>query len=320
MRKDIYFLFRLLWSSISRRRQIQFFGILGLTILSTFAEVLSLGSLLPFLGVLVSPSKVFENPAILIFAHYFNLATPESIIFPFTMIFISAIVIATALRVLHLWATIKVTYGCGIDLSSKLYFTILHKPYSDHINLNSSSVISTINKVDVAVNVLSQIVRLLSSTILIFSIVIAIFLINPVVALVSFFCFGGSYSLIAYGFKSRVRKNSEIIASNKTDVIKSLQIGMGAIRDIILDRTQYIFVRLYSNADASLKNAEASNSFIEGSPRFIMESLGIVLIAGLAYLLSFYMGGVGNSIPLLGAMALGAQRLTAAAAAELSLA
>jgi ATP-binding cassette subfamily B protein len=225
------------------------------------------------------------------------------------MIFISVVLTATALRALHLWVTIKVTYGCGIDLSSKLYFSVLHKPYSDHINLNSSSVISTINKVEVAVNVLSQIVRFISSTILIFSIAITIFLINPVVGLVSFFCFGGLYSLINYGFKSCVRKNGEIISLNKTDVIKSLQIGMGAIRDIILDRTQHVFVGLYSRADASLKNAEASNSFIEGSPRIIMESLGIILISGLAYLLSLYMGGFGNSIPLLGAMALGAQRL-----------
>jgi ATP-binding cassette subfamily B protein len=309
MEKDIYSLIKQLWSYIGKRRQLQFFGILVLTILSAFAEVLSLGSLLPFLGVLVSPTKVFESPAVFKFASYFHLTTPESVIFPLTMFFIIAVVIATVLRVVHLWATIKVTFGCGIDLSSKLYFSILHKPYSDHLSLNSSSVISTVNKVDVAVNVLSQIVRLVSSSILMLSIVIAIFLINPVVALVTFFCFGGCYGLISYSFKSRVRSNGQIISVNKTYVIKSLQVGMGAIRDVILDGTQQLFVSLYRRADSNLKNAEASNSFIEGSPRFIMESLGIILIAVLAYLLSFYMGGVGNSIPLLGAMALGAQRL-----------
>jgi len=149
---------------------------------------------------------------------------------------------------------------------------------------------------------------LASASILILSIVIAIFLINPAVAMATFFCLGGCYGLISYSSKSRVRSNGQIISVNKTYVIKSLQVGMGAIRDVILDGTQQLFVSLYRRADSNLKNAEASNSFIEGSPRFIMESLGIILIAVLAYLLSFYMGGVGNSIPLLGAMALGAQR------------
>ena len=195
MKKDIYSLIKQLWSYVGKRRQLQFIGILVLTILSAFAEVLSLGSLLPFLGVLVSPSKVFESPAVFKFANYFHLTTPESIIFPLTMIFIITVVIATILRVVHLWATIKVTFGCGIDLGSKLYFSILHKPYSDHLSLNSSSVISAVNKVDGAVNVLSQIVRLVSSSILMLSIVIAILLINPVVAMVTFFCFGGCYKL-----------------------------------------------------------------------------------------------------------------------------
>lgn len=309
MQNKIYPLIRDLWGYIGRKRRVQFYGILALTIMSAFAEVLSLGSLVPFLAVLVSPNKVLNNPIVYKVASYFHCATSEGIVLPITVIFIVFVVMATFLRVLHLWATIKVTFGCGIDLGSKLYSSVLHRPYQYYLNLTSSSVISSINKVDIAVNVLSQMVRLVSSVILVMAIVVAIFLIDPVVSIISFVFFGTTYLIISYGFKSKVRINSVTISTNKTQVISSLQIGLGAIRDVILDGTQQVFVALFSHADSNLKKAEASNSFIEGSPRFFMESLGIIFIALLAYLLSKYMGGVENSIPLLGVMALGAQRL-----------
>ena len=41
--------------------------------------------------------------------------------------------------------------------------------------------------------------------------------------------------------------------------------------------------RTYRNADLPYRRAAASNTFIALSPRFAMEAIGMVLIAGLAY-------------------------------------
>src|SRR6202044_2522614 len=49
--------------------------------------------------------------------------------------------------------------------------------------------------------------------------------------------------------------------------------------------------------------------FVGGSPRFVMEAIGMVLIAGLAYGVSRRAGGIAAALPTLGALALGAQRL-----------
>jgi ATP-binding cassette subfamily B protein len=115
--------------------------------------------------------------------------------------------------------------------------------------------------------------------------------------------------LINLFFKSKVNKNSLAIAVNKTDCLRALQQGIGGIRDISLDGTQAVFCEIYHQADLPLRRAEASNSFIEGNPRFIMESIGIIFIALLAYWLTIYSGGVEGGIPLLGVLAMSAQRL-----------
>jgi ABC-type multidrug transport system fused ATPase/permease subunit len=84
---------------------------------------------------------------------------------------------------------------------------------------------------------------------------------------------------------------------------------LGGIRDVLLDGTQTVYCDIYRQADHPLRHAQGSNVFIGGSPRPVMEALGMVLIAALAYALSRQVGGIATALPVLGALALGAQRL-----------
>mgnify|MGYP000850493362 CR=1 FL=1 len=58
-----------LWSHISKRRRRQFVFLLLLAVLTSFAEVISLGAVLPFISVLTQPDKVLAYPFIFEFAH-----------------------------------------------------------------------------------------------------------------------------------------------------------------------------------------------------------------------------------------------------------
>ena len=92
-------------------------------------------------------------------------------------------------------------------------------------------------------------------------------------------------------------------------MVKSLQEGLGGIRDVLIDGTQEFYCKVYRNEDLPLRRASGNNVFIGGSPKFAMEAIGMTLIAGLAYLMTKQEGGMVSAIPVLGALALGAQRL-----------
>jgi ATP-binding cassette subfamily B protein len=85
--------------------------------------------------------------------------------------------------------------------------------------------------------------------------------------------------------------------------------GLGGIRDVILDGTHHVFDERFGTVEAALRRAQASNAFFGAAPRFIVEALGIVLLAALTLLLSTRPGGLQNYLPVLGALALGAQRM-----------
>jgi ATP-binding cassette subfamily B protein len=88
-----------------------------------------------------------------------------------------------------------------------------------------------------------------------------------------------------------------------------MQEGLGGIRDILIDGSQEAYCDIYRKADLALRRAQDTSQFISQSPRYAMEALGMLLIAALAYMLTQQDGGNAKAIPILGALALGAQRL-----------
>jgi ATP-binding cassette subfamily B protein len=129
------------------------------------------------------------------------------------------------------------------------------------------------------------------------------------VATSAILAFGLGYFFITRISRGQLRRNSERISYEETQVIKALQEGLGGIRDVLLDSTQAIYCDIYQRADSPLRKAYGSNTFIGGAPRFVMEAFGMALIASLAYWLGQKPGGIVLALPVLGALALGAQRL-----------
>lgn len=300
-----------LWHCLSLRRRHQFSLLMGLMLISAFAEVVSLGAVLPFLGILTAPDKVFNYPIVASIAREWGVTSSAQLVLPFTVAFAMAAMAAGFFRLLLLWAGTRLSFASGADLSIEVYRRTLYQPYRVHLARNSSEVISGItNKVDgVTFGILLSMLTLVTSIILLVAIMLALVAINPMAALASAGGFGVSYGLVAWMSRLRLRSNSQRITREQTQVVKALQEGLGGIRDVLLDGTQSVYCEIYNNSNRRLRQAQGSNVFISGSPRFVMEALGMILIAALAYILSLQVGGVAAALPVLGALALGAQRL-----------
>jgi ATP-binding cassette subfamily B protein len=141
------------------------------------------------------------------------------------------------------------------------------------------------------------------------AITLALIAVDHVIAFASCIAFGGAYLLVSSISRRKLKINSAKIASGQTQVVRALQEGLGGIRDVLLDGTQPIYCSVFNQASQQLRQAQGNNLFLSGSPRFAMESLGMVLIAVLAYSLSLQNDNISTVLPVLGVFALGAQRL-----------
>ncbi len=299
-----------LWHHVSPRRRGQFGLLLVLMIVASFAEIISIGAVLPFLAVLTAPERIFQLPATQPFIRALGMVSASQLLLPLTVIFGLAALISGGVRLFLMWASTRLSYATGADLSISVYRRTLYQPYSVHVARNSSEIINGISgKTGTVIYTFTSILNLISSTIILLAILITLVSVDPVIALTAFAGFGLLYALIIKITQSRLVVNSQRIAHESTQVIKSLQEGLGGIRDVLIDGTQATYCQIYRNADLPLRHAQGNNSFISSSPRFALEAVGMLLISGLAYMLALQPDGIAKAIPVLGALALGAQRL-----------
>jgi len=300
-----------LWSFFSNSRKIKFWFILILVVVSSFLEVISIGLTLPFLGALTNPDYVYQYEAIHPIIVFFDISSPDEIIFPLTIGFIIAAIIAGMMRVVLLYVLTRFSFSMGADISIGVYKKTLYQDYLVHLNRNSSEIINgVVTKSDAVVSgIISPILTLISSVIIVISIMITLLIIDTFTATIAFLSFGSLYAIIVYYTQRQLRKNGECIAQNSTEMVKSLQEGLGGIRDVLIDNSQNFYCSMYRDADLPMRQASGNNEFISSAPRYVMESIGMSLIAILAYSMSQNSENFSTTIPILGTLALGAQRL-----------
>lgn len=300
-----------LWGHIAPRSRIHLALLLVLMVLASVAEMASIGVVLPFLGALMSPERLFVNPLMQPVIAAFGINQAHQLLFPLTVFFVLAVLLSGAMRLALLWAQTRLGFGIGADFSIQIYKKTLYQPYSVHVARNSNEVIAGIsNKTNsVIYGTLLPLLFIASSSLLLLAILFALIVIDPVVAFSTFGGFGILYGAIMLVSKKRLARDGYRISRESNQVIKALQEGLGGIRDVLIDGTQAAYCRIYSDADLPLRRSQASIQIIGGAPRFVIESFGMVLIAILAYILAEREAGIAGAVPVLGALAIGAQRL-----------
>lgn len=304
-------LFKRLWNHFQVRRQRQFMLLQVLIVISSFTEVVNIGMVIPFIGVLTAPEIVYEYQFVQIVSKLLNITSPDQLILPIMVLFILVITISVSIRLLLLYVTSRLSEVIGADLSINIYRRTLYQKYSTHISRNSSEVIDGVIRKTSAVTggIVASVLQFINSTFLIVSIVGVLVFIDTYMALTTIICFSFFYWLVIRFTRERLHQNSKIIAHQSIQMIKSLQEGLGGIRDVLLDGSQEFYSKLYRNADLPLRRAATNNAFISASPRYIIEMVGMIIIVAVAYSMMQRDSDTETIIPMLGALALGAQRL-----------
>ena len=310
MNESITVTLKKIWSHLTVQRRRQFGVLLLLAVLTSFAEVISLGAVLPFITVITQPDKVLAYPVVAEAAEFFSIESGSELVLLLVACFGLAAILAGGLRLLLLRKSLQLGNTAGVDLSIEVYKRTLNQPYSEHIQSSSSEIISGITqKIDSVTGVLVSLVTVVTSAFLFVSIVATLLLADPFVALLSSSIFGVAYGFIAWITRKRLVSNSHIVAKEQSRVVKTLQEGLGSIRDVLLDNTQNIYVGIYGSSVRKLRRASAENDFIKQAPRFAMEALGLLLISAFVIVLNSRPEGVVGSLPIMAMLALGAQRL-----------
>ncbi len=302
-------LIRRVYANLTLRRRRQLWALAALMVASSFVEAVSIGSILPFLAALTDPERVNQIASKLPLISGLALGGTSDLRLVFTLIFVGLIALSGLFRVLYFWVQTRLSMAISIDFSVQVYETTLYQPYDEIVCRNSSEILAGAQKAkDLVGYIIQPALTFLSSMFLLVAVLVTLLVIEPIVAILGIVGFGGLYFFATATSKRLLQANSRTYATELIRVNKVIQEGLGGIRDVIIDGTQQTFSNQYRAALSKMQHAAAGNVVLAQMPRYIIEMIGMILLAGIAYFM-MRNGNFVSAIPALGVLALGAQRL-----------
>ena len=297
-----------LYRKLPARRRRQLWGTIALMMVGALAEVVSVGAVLPFLAVLTNPDKLAAIPMV---GGLLDRLPPGTNLVAITAsAFIGLFIVSGLIRLALAWVSQALAFNIAYDLSIAAFAKLIRQPYQYYVERHSGEALSQFEKLHhITFTILLSGTQALIATIVATMHIALLIAVNPLVALVSAGLLVGTYVVISFAVQAVLRRNSQAGSLHATLRIKRVQEALGGIRDILLDRSQPAFERAFNFSADRFRHVSTLNAFISQSPRIVIEMLGMAMIGAYAWVLAGRPGGVAAAIPMLGALALGAQRL-----------
>jgi ABC-type multidrug transport system fused ATPase/permease subunit len=290
------------------RRQIWVLALL--TSAGAVSEVVAIGSVVPFLALLADPSATRHVPLAGRLFHSLGADTRGEQLVTATLFLCGAAIAAGVFRVILTRMTQSFAFSFGHRISVEIQRRTLLQPYSWHVAHNSSEQLATIEKVEiVATSVVLPLIQAVAASVLIFVVAAVLLQIAPLATVIAGISLGVAYYGLARFARRNLQANSRRFDTAFEERIRIVQEGLGGIRDVILEGSQATVLEQFRKLDLDIARARANTAFVAAVPRYLIEPAGIIIIAGLALFLSGRQGGLVAALPVLGALALGAQRL-----------
>lgn len=297
-----------LWGHVRSRRRLQIYALIILYVLAALAEAVSLATLIPFLALLIEPTK-FDEYLPVIIANI--LPSDDRRILYLASLYLLLVIFSGSIRLATLWANNRISFMLGADISREIYARTLCQPYSYFLGKNSSQLVDVmIKKSDALISgAIIPVLQSIGALAYILIIVAILFAISPNTAFFLATSLTLSYFLVSFLTKKKASRNGLLISRGSSGLIKSIQEAMQSKKDLIINQSHDYFVERYHDADLKLRLAESANQYLLHSPKIILELMAIISMVVLALIFQGLQINSAIYIPVIAAFAIGAQRL-----------
>ena len=302
---------QILWRSLSAARQRQLAIAALLMPVTALAEMAMVAAIVPFLALLAGGIETTRHvSSITPFLKLLGGWAPANAILAATTLFALAVLATMLCRLALTWVSEHFAFGSGHELAVEIQRRLLHQPYLFHVRRHSSELLTALDKIDFLIfSTALQGIQAASALLICMFVVAVLLWIDPLTACLAAIFIGGFYGLALIVARRKLGLHADVIRVAYEARFKAAQDSLGAIRDIILDRSQHLRVEQFREIDARFMRARAEAQVLVAAPRFLIEGVGLVLIALLAAAIAGRPGGFVAALPILGALGLGAQRL-----------
>ena len=252
--------------------------ILFLNFLTFFTEFISLASIPIFVALIIDHSTVLDKLENYNFFYFSNLAHIEIIKVSGTII-ITIFLIKNILLFILIDLTSRFIKKIKLEISSKLLKSYLFAPFDYHLKNNPAILTRNSTESVEGLSVyLTQKINMYRELLALFVIFILLVIANPLVTLsvtIIFFLLSFLYvKIIRPTIKNKSERNEDL----KVKLIQMINETFGAIKDIKILKKEKDVLKFYNYNRQELERNIFHFTYLEKSPRLILETLSILFI------------------------------------------
>ncbi|MDR1419101.1 MAG: ATP-binding cassette domain-containing protein [Treponema sp.] len=278
---------------------------------SSFFDLIGVGSLGPFVAVLVNPSVVQTQPVLNFFYRTLQFQRLEMFLVFLAVCVFALVLAAMAFKISTLYVVYRFSANRRYSLGLRLFRQYMYQPYSFFLNHNSSELSKSIlAEVDVVVDgLLFPVMNTFVYGVLTVTLLVFIIVMNPFVALMALVVFGLTYSLIYIFIKSRLARRGKEVWESNIMRYKYTSEAFGGIKDVKILGKEPFFSYLYSLGVRKNTAAQASQQILSMLPNQAMQSLSIGFTMAMVLVLMFASGSFMQIMPTLAVYAFAIMRI-----------
>ena len=207
-----------------------------LVLLSGIAEIVGIASIMPFMGMVVSPNVVVQNHYLAFLYQYFAFSSTNTFLRFIGMIVLAIMLVSNLISAVTIWGILQFSFSLGKDLSNKMFSAYLNHPYVFFLNRNSSELVQNVLwEIGRIVNgILIPLLTVYSKVVVAASILALLVWMNPELALVSGLVLGGAYSLVFFLVRKSLSKSGNEVSVENAKRTQIAYETLGGIKDIKL--------------------------------------------------------------------------------------
>lgn len=273
----------------------------------TVLDTLSIGLVIPAVGLLTQPNYLQRFPALDDFLGHPN----ETQFVIGSMVFILIVYLTkTAFLIWSLWVQRGFSNSVTTRIGNQLFEIYLRQPYSYHLDRNSALLIrNSLNITSVMSGIIDPVLTILSDVLVTVGIFGLLVVLEPQGTIVTVVVFGFSAWIFRRFTNQRIRRWGEAQNFHRQMILQHLQQGFSGVKDVKVLGREDFFVKQYSEHLVGTANVLRRFSIAQALPRFGLE---ILTIMGLAVLVATMVGSgkdLTSILPVLGLFGAAAFRL-----------
>ena len=284
------------------------FIILFLSIFLSLFEILTIGSLLPLIDILLDSSKYLNNDYFLVITNVLNIDENNFKLF-IILSFGTLLFLSYTLRVISLWINSHVINDFKLKLDQNIFSRTLERDYKYLIDTSSSVLFGNMEKSELASGSVFGLINLISSIIISASVIFFIFILNFKVALIFALSSLVIYFLLILLIKNRLRNISFELSESTNLKYKNIIECNDNIKEIKLRDLKEFFLEKISKPFLKLRNARISSEVLNNIPAQVIILSTSLIILFLIYNYSIIPNGLGENLQTIIAIIFAAQRI-----------